>query len=49
MRARVKDISRIGMIMLVLSALVIQMAAGQSVYVGKAGPQGKVLRKYIAQ
>ena len=35
------------MITLILSALLIQVADGQSVYVGKAGPQGKVLRKYI--
>ncbi len=47
MRTRVTDISKIVMIMLVLSVLLIQSAAAQSVYIGKAGPQGKGLRKYI--
>jgi len=47
MRATVTGISKIIMITLILSALLVQMAEGQSVYVGKAGPQGKVLRKYI--
>jgi len=47
MISEVKHISKIVMITLILSALLIQVADGQSVYVGKAGPQGKVLRKYI--
>jgi len=47
MRARIKDLSKIVMITLVLSGLLIQNTAGQSVYVGKVGPQGKGLRKYI--
>src|SRR5664280_1256703 len=47
MRARVTELSKIIMITLVLSALLLQSAAAQSVYIGKAGPQGKVLRKYI--
>jgi rhodanese-related sulfurtransferase len=42
-----KNIFKITMITLALSALLVQVIAGQSVYVGKAGPQGKVLRKYI--
>ena len=47
MSANVKDISKIVMIMLVLSGLLIARSDGQSVYVGKAGPEGKVPKKYI--
>lgn len=47
MNSKVKHIFKITMITLTLSALLVQIVAGQSVFVGKAGPQGKVLRKYI--
>ena len=42
-----KQISKFALISLVFLTLLIQVAAGQSVYVGKAGSQGKVLKKYI--
>ncbi len=41
------QISRVILITLVLCATLIVTASGQSVYVGKAGTQGKVLKKYI--
>ena len=47
MSTRLNDFSKIVMITLVFSALLAQSAAAQSVYVGKSGPQGKVLKKYI--
>ena len=42
-----KLISRITLIILIGCNLFLQVAAGQSVYIGKAGPQGKVLRQFI--
>jgi rhodanese-related sulfurtransferase len=39
--------SKIAFISLVLIAFMMNVATAQSVYVGKAGPKGKVLRKYI--
>jgi len=42
-----KNISRIALITLVLLTGLIHVAAGQSVYVGQAGAQGKALKKYI--
>ncbi|HAH22525.1 MAG TPA: hypothetical protein DCL77_01955 [Prolixibacteraceae bacterium] len=39
--------SKIAFISLVLFAFMMNVATAQSVYVGKAGPKGKVLRKYI--
>jgi rhodanese-related sulfurtransferase len=42
-----KCISKIGGFTLGLFFLLAQVAAGQSVYVGKAGAHGKVLKKYI--
>ena len=47
MKSVEKHISKIVVITLVLFTALIQVAAGQSVYVGKAGADGKVLRKYI--
>ncbi|NEW84945.1 MAG: rhodanese-like domain-containing protein [Mariniphaga sp.] len=43
----VKRISKITLITVVLCTVLINVAAGQSVFVGKAGAEGKVLRKYI--
>ena len=43
-----KLISKISLIVLSLFIIFIYSAAGQSVNVGKAGAEGKVLRKYIA-
>ena len=40
-------ISRIASITLILLIVLGNLVAGQSVYVGKAGTQGKVLKKYI--
>ena len=40
-------ISRIASITLILLIVLSNLVAGQSVYVGKAGIQGKVLKKYI--
>ena len=40
-------ISRIASITLLLLTLWVNLALGQSVYVGKTGAQGKVLKKYI--
>ena len=42
-----KHISKFSLISLVFLTLFIQVVAGQSVYVGKVGSQGKVLKKYI--
>lgn len=42
-----KHISKIALITLVLFTALIHVAAGQSVFVGKAGADGKVLKKYI--
>ncbi len=42
-----KQILKITLIFLVLLTVLIPIADGQSVYVGKAGSQGKVLKKYI--
>ena len=42
-----KHISKTALIFLVLLTFSIHIAAGQSVYVGKAGAHGKVLKKYI--
>lgn len=39
--------STIALITLVLLTFLMNVAAGQSVFVGKAGAKGKVLRKYI--
>jgi len=47
MESDVKHISKIALITVVLYTLLMNVAAGQSVYVGKAGAEGKVLRKYI--
>jgi len=47
MKSTENHISKIVVITLVLFTALIHVAAGQSVYVGKAGTQGKVLRKYI--
>ncbi|MBK5194328.1 MAG: rhodanese-like domain-containing protein [Flavobacteriaceae bacterium] len=47
MNSNKKQISHISLILLSLFTIFIQVAAAQSVYVGKSGPEGKVLRKYI--
>ena len=47
MRIRKKLISKIVLITVFLFTVLINVAAGQSVFVGKAGTEGKVLRKYI--
>ena len=47
MKSTENHISKIVVITLVLFTALIHVAAGQSVYVGKAGAEGKVLRKYI--
>jgi len=47
MESEVKHMSKIALITLVLFTILINFAAGQSVFVGKAGAEGKVLRKYI--
>ena len=41
------NVSKITLISLVLFTVLIHSVAGQSVYVGKAGTEGNVLRKYI--
>lgn len=46
MGSAIKHISKFALIPLVFTML-INVAAAQSVYVGKAGAEGKVLRKYI--
>lgn len=47
MASEVKHISKITLITVVLFTVLINIATGQSVFVGKAGAEGKVLRKYI--
>ena len=47
MQSYKKHISKIALISFVLLTVFIQVAAGQSVYVGKVGSHGKVLKKYI--
>ena len=47
MRTLGTDVSKIILIAIFLSTILIQVAAGQSVYVGKAGADGKALKKYI--
>jgi len=47
MKSEVKYISKIALTAVVLFIILINVAAGQSVFVGKAGAEGKVLRKYI--
>jgi len=47
MESGVRHISKIALIAVVLFIALMNVAAGQSVYVGKAGAEGKVLRKYI--
>ncbi|MDP3645261.1 MAG: rhodanese-like domain-containing protein [Bacteroidota bacterium] len=42
-----KHISKIALIIMILYTVLVCAAAGQSVYVGQAGAEGKVLRKYI--
>ena len=42
-----KHISKIVLITVVLFTVLMNVAFGQSVFVGKAGIEGKVLRKYI--
>lgn len=41
------NVSKITLISLVLFTALIHSASGQSVYVGKAGAEGNMLRKYI--
>jgi rhodanese-related sulfurtransferase len=40
-------ISKITLITFVIFTILVNTALGQSVYVGKAGTEGKILRKYI--
>ncbi len=47
MKSIEKRISKIALITVVLCTVLINVTAGQSVFVGKAGAEGKVLRKYI--
>jgi rhodanese-related sulfurtransferase len=47
METGIKHISKTGLIILFLFTVLINVAAAQSVFVGKAGAEGKVLRKYI--
>jgi hydroxyacylglutathione hydrolase len=47
MKSTKKHISKIAGITLFLITVLFHVSAGQSVYVGKAGAEGKVLRKYI--
>lgn len=47
MKSVEKHVSKIVWITLILLAGLIPVTFGQSVYVGKAGPQGKVLRQYV--
>lgn len=47
MRIRKKLISKIVLITVFLFTVLINVAARQSIFVGKAGTEGKVLRKYI--
>ena len=47
MKYKEKHISKIILIAVVLFTVCMNAATGQSVFVGKAGPKGKVLSKYI--
>jgi len=47
MKSVLTNISRITSITLLLLTVLVNLAAGQTVYVGKAGTQGKELKKYI--
>ncbi|MDO9039803.1 MAG: rhodanese-like domain-containing protein [Bacteroidota bacterium] len=47
METGIKHISKTALIILFLFTVFINIAAAQSVFVGKAGAEGKVLRKYI--
>ena len=47
MKSAQLSISKIVLITFVLFQLMIQVVAAQSVYVGQAGAEGKVLQKYI--
>jgi len=47
METGIKHISKTTLIILFLFTVLINVAAAQSVFVGKAGAEGKVLRKYI--
>jgi len=47
MKSEVKHISKITLITIVLFTVLFNVAAGQSVFVGKAGAEGKVLKNYI--
>ena len=47
METEIKHISKTALIILFLFTVLINVAAARSVFVGKAGAEGKVLRKYI--
>ena len=47
MRSYKKHTSKIALTFGVLLIVLVHAASGQSVYVGKAGSQGKILKKYI--
>lgn len=47
MKSNQNNISKITLVTLILCTLLLNVAAGQSVFVGKAGPKGKVLNKFI--
>ncbi|MDO8928371.1 MAG: rhodanese-like domain-containing protein [Bacteroidota bacterium] len=47
METGIKHISKTALIILFLFTVLINIATAQSVFVGKAGAEGKVLRKYI--
>lgn len=47
MKSEEKKISKIALITVVLFTVLFNVASGQSVFVGKAGADGKVLKKYI--
>jgi len=47
MKIAEKQISKMVLITVFLFTVFINIVSAQSVYVGKAGPEGKVLRKYI--
>jgi rhodanese-related sulfurtransferase len=47
METGIKHISKIALITLFLFTVLINVVAAQSVFVGKAGAEGKVLRTYI--
>jgi len=48
MKIREKLISKIVLITAILFTVLMNVVAAQSVFVGKAGSEGRVLRKYIA-